>query len=280
MKLACNYYAETEQLWDEQRIDIDYFKYPGLGFQMQLMEDLDAYESFCSRVTQKRPILLHGLYPAPHDLASPTLQNDFDAATVNRLISMTKTPGLSLHPTLSPTPSHIPFRKVLSCIIDNGAFLKNKYKAMAFVSIENGDDRESGDLLKPQTTHTLVTESGMDFLLDISHAFCAARWLGMGFYDYLKLLPLHKTVEIHLNGWISTPNDVMCHTKINEEGYRALEFVLSLCTPQIITIEYGRSNDRVRGGVPILSPSRINQKAKSEIEEQVYSIRELCAKRA
>jgi len=38
MKIACNYYQETEQLFDENRIDIDYFKYSGLGFQMGIME--------------------------------------------------------------------------------------------------------------------------------------------------------------------------------------------------------------------------------------------------
>jgi len=73
MKIACNYYPETEQLFDEKVIDIDYFKFPALGFQMPLMEDLDAFESFCAKLTVKRPILLHGLYPVPHDLSSPTL---------------------------------------------------------------------------------------------------------------------------------------------------------------------------------------------------------------
>ena len=61
VKIACNYYQETEELLDEKKIDIDYFKYPALGFQMKIMERFDAFEDFCNRVTRKRPILLHGL---------------------------------------------------------------------------------------------------------------------------------------------------------------------------------------------------------------------------
>lgn len=77
MKIACNYYQETEQLFDENRIDIDYFKYSGLGFQMGIM-DLNDFNNFCNQLTEKRPILLHGLYPAPHDLSSISLQEDFN----------------------------------------------------------------------------------------------------------------------------------------------------------------------------------------------------------
>lgn len=279
MKFACNYYQETEQLLDENKIDIDYLKYPGLGFQMPLMEDLDAYETFCDRVTKKRPILLHGLYPAPHDLSSPTLQESFDSETANRLISMTKTPGLSFHPAISKIATDIPFHKTLSCIIENAIFIKEKYRNMDFVSIENCDSIQWGDLIKPQTINELITESGCEFLLDISHAYCASRLLGIPFHDYLRSLPLKDIVEIHINGWITTQNDVMCHTKINEEGYEALDLILSFCNPKIITIEYGRHNDRINSGVPVLTLEKVNEMAKIEIEEQVFRIRKLCTKK-
>ena len=57
MKLECNYYRETEELFDEKKIDIDYFKYPRLGVQMGIMNDLKAFENFCNKLTAKRPIL-------------------------------------------------------------------------------------------------------------------------------------------------------------------------------------------------------------------------------
>ena len=253
MKIACNYYQETEQLLDENKIDIDYFKYPGLGFQMGIMEDLNAFNNFCKRVAEKRPILLHGLYPLPHDLSSPSLQEEFNDEKAKRLIHMTKTPGLSFHPALSKLPADIPFNKTLDVIIKNARFIKEKYEDLQFVSIENSDSIKWGDILKPEVITQLINESGCEFLLDISHAYCASRWLGVSFFDYLKRLPLEKTVEIHINGWVAAQDSVMCHTKINNDGYHALEFVLEYCKPDIITVEYGRHNDRIGAGVPVMS---------------------------
>lgn len=278
MKIACNYYRETEQLLDEKRIAIDYFKYPGLGFQMKLMEDPDAFERFCKRITKKRPMLLHGLYPAPHDLSLASMRAGFDDTVAGRLIRITETPGLSFHPALSKTAAETPFRETLDTIINNAGFLKEKYAGMRFVSIKNMDVISWGDLLKPEIMTQIVRESGCEFLLDISHAYCASACLNLPFYDYLTRLPLEKTVEIHINGWMEAPNDIMCHTKINEAGYQALEFVLGHCRPEVITVEYGRSDDRIGAGVPILSPDCVNEQAKQEIEEQLYRIHEICAK--
>ena len=42
MKIACNYYRETEQLFYENKIDIDYFKYPG-WLSTGYHEDLNAF---------------------------------------------------------------------------------------------------------------------------------------------------------------------------------------------------------------------------------------------
>lgn len=276
MKIACNYYLETEQLFDEGIIDLDYFKYPGLGFQMGLMEDISAFEDFCNKLTVKRPILLHGLYPAPHDLSSPTLQTDFNNEMADRLIKITKTPGLSFHPSLSKLPEDEPFDKTFTTIVKNAVFLKEKYTDMEFVSLENCDNIQWGNLLKPEIIKRLLNETGCDFLLDISHAYCASRWLNIPFTDYLKMLPLNKTVEIHINGWITTDSSVMCHTKIHEKAYQALEEVLQYCKPKIITVEYGRHNDRIGAGVPILSLQNINEQAKIEIAEQINNIREIC----
>ena len=275
MKIACNYYHETEQLLDDKLIDLDYFKYPGLGFQMGIMEDLGAFEHFCYNLTAKRPILLHGLYPAPHNLASPSLQADFDVETTNRLIRMTKTPGLSFHPSLTALPEDIPFRQTLDTIISNAIFVRDKYADMDFVSIENCDNIQWGDLLKPEVITELLEKTKCGFLLDISHAYCASRWLDEPFIDYLHKLPLEKTVEIHINGWITSNNSVMCHTKIHEEAYTALKVVLQHCNPMIITIEYGRHNDRIGSGCPVMSPDRTCEEAKTEIIEQVARITEI-----
>jgi len=276
MKIACNYYTETEQLFDEGRIDIDYFKYPALGFQMSLMEDLDAFENFCAKLTRKRPVLLHGLYPAPHDLSSCILQQSFNDEKANRLIKMTKTPGLSFHPALSKLQEDVPFDDIYATIVSNAKFIKEKYADMEFVSIENLDSIKWGDLINPEIIKKILDETGCDFLLDISHAYCAAKHLHMDFYGYLKKLPLEKAIEIHINGWIETECDMMSHTKIHDDAYRALQEVLGYCSPKIVTVEYGRHNDRIGAGVPVLSLNHMNEQAKYEIEEQIYKIRKIC----
>jgi uncharacterized protein (UPF0276 family) len=276
MKLACNYYLETEKLFDEGIISLDYFKYPALGFQMDIMRDLDAFELFCGKLAVKRPILLHGLYPAPHDLASPDFQADFNAGDINRLLKMTKTPGISIHAMLSKLPEDVPFAKIFGTIIKNAAFLKEKYADMEFVAIENFDHIDRyGDLIKPEIITELLNETGCDFVLDVSHAYYASRGLRIDLYDYLRKLPLEKVVEIHINGWIENENGRMCHTIIHEEAYQALREVLLHCKPKIITVEYGRLDDQINSGCPVMSPDKINDDAKKEIIEQIIKIKEM-----
>jgi len=275
MKIGCNYYLETEQLFDEGKIDLDYFKYPAEGFHIDIMKDLDAFELFCNKLTAKRPILLHGLNPAPHDLSSPSLQADFDDEIVNRLIKLTKTPGLSFHPLLSKLPDDVPFAETLATIIENAIFIKEKYSGMDFIAIENCDTIRWGDLIKPEVITQIIDETGCDFLLDINHAFCASRALGEDFRIYLSKLPLQKISEIHINGWVETENDIMGHLKINEMGYTILKELLNECNPQIITIEYGRAYDRIGLGCPLMAPDKINDDAKIEIIEQVTKIKEI-----
>lgn len=43
IKLACNYYPEAKQLVKEKEIALDYFKYPGLGYQMNVFVMLNLY---------------------------------------------------------------------------------------------------------------------------------------------------------------------------------------------------------------------------------------------
>lgn len=122
---------------------------------------------------------------------------------------------------------------------------------------------------------TIIKETNVQFLLDISHAFCSARVKGENFEKYLYQLPLDNTYEIHINGWAERNNDIMCHIKINELGYRTLKNVLSVCSPKIVTLEYGRHNDRIGIGCPIMSNNRVNSTEKEEIIEQVDNLKQI-----
>lgn len=278
MKIACNYYRETEALVQNGAIDIDYFKWPALGFQMDIARDREGFERFTRRLRALRPILLHGLFPAPHNLLSPSFEADFDAETAAMLIKVTGTPGLSLHPTTSPVDSGLCRHEIVKTIADNIVLLRSKLPSMAFLAIENVDSPKFGALLKPEVMGEITDAANCDFLLDISHAFCASRCIGEDFTSYLRRLPLHRVCEIHINGWVEQAGKAppfMCHIKITEEGYRTLETLLELCEPKIITIEYGRDNDRFGLNIPLMAPDRINPDAEREIVEQVDRIRAL-----
>lgn len=271
MKLACNYYPETEELVRTGAADIDYFKFPALGFQMDILNDAQAFEDFATRVTALRPILLHGLYPSC-DLSDAALAQGFDFAAMDRLLRLTKSPGISVHPGAEKRAPQ------LDILLENLRLLRERYADMAFVAVENMPNRKSGDLILPEVITRIVRESGCEFLLDISHAYCAARCLGMGFREYLFRLPLERVYEIHINGWAEKGGDIMCHVKINAQGYQILRELLIRCTPQIVTIEYGRHNDRIGCGCPVLRPGERNPAAMEEIAQQVYKIREIIDK--
>ena len=260
MKLACNYCVEAHQLVREGRIDVDYFKLPGLGFQLELLHDLKAFEDFAAQVC--RPILLHGLYPWLNP-GTQSLQG-YDFTHMDQLIRLSKTPGLSFHPGTITSRNHI------NTAIENLRLLRERYRSMEFVSVENSAEGEDEI---PEDIAEIARESGCDFLLDISHAWCAARHYNEDLWAYLAKLPLERVHEIHINGWAEKDGATMCHVKTNEEGYEILARLLQRCQPNIITIEYGREDDRLNIGCPLLKPNKFNERAAEEIAEQVCHIR-------
>ena len=247
MKLACNYCPEAELLVREGKIEIDYFKIPALDSQADLLNDPGACEEFAARAGALRPLLLHGMYPS-----------------MDRLIEISKTPGISFHPDLDSS--------TVNDIVSFVQSLQAQYAHLDFVSVEN-----SGAAIEanPLALAKIVRQSGCTFLLDISHAYCTSQRLNMDFRAYLSLLPLDRIHEIHINGWAEKDGDIMCHITINGQGYEILEELLTVCALEIITIEYGRENDRIGMGCPILRPGEINAAAMAEIVEQVERIRKI-----
>jgi uncharacterized protein len=282
MILACNYYPETEGLVREGLIDIDYFKFPALGYQINMGDpDLKTnLEEFLLRVSAIKPVLLHGLFPDPLNLASANMIDTFNPSLYTRQIEVSKTPVLSFHPTLAATGPETDYDKVANNIVRNLRFLAVFYSGMEPIEVENLDGLRFGKLIDPQYISDIVIRAECSFLLDISHAVCASRHLKKDIRDYLRLLPLEKVTEIHINGWIFRGADIMCHTKINEDGYQLLRELLDVCNPKIITIEYGRDNDRIGAGIPLISPDKSNELVKLEIIEQVQRIRALVKNRS
>lgn len=67
----------------------------------------------------------------------------------------------------------------------------------------------------------------------------------------------------------------MAHIKINDFAYELLDEVLQVSKPKLVTIEYGRHNDRINCGCPVMKNNEINELAMVEIAQQVERVRKL-----
>ena len=284
IKLGCNYYPEVTELIEEGKIDIDYFKYPGLGYQMDIFkkEDLSDYKQLVSQINRVRPVMIHGLGLKPHNICSKTFIQGLDIDYVKQIIELSGVNGISLH--LAGVDYLLLRKQSKEIIINNIKYLKEQFHDLDFISFENADGNpyspyskngELGICIESNFISEIIYETGSDFLLDISHAYCSSKKLKVDFETYLYELPIDKVYEIHINGWIETKSDIMSHTKINEIGYMTLEKLLKDCSPKIITLEYGRSSDRLNSGIPIISPNNICNEAKDEIVSQITRLREI-----
>ena len=86
----------------------------------------------------------------------------------------------------------------------------------------------------------LITENGVGLLLDLTHAKITALYRKWNIYDYLKVLPLNRIREIHING-SGYDNDGFpadTHQSMSDEDYELLDWVLSRSNTEIVTLEY------------------------------------------
>lgn len=281
IKLACNYYPEAKQLVKEKKIALDYFKYPGLGYQMSIFEnsDLSDYEKFITELNQVCPVIIHGLGLKPHNICSKTFIKDLDANYAKKVIELSGINGVSTH--LAGVDNLLSRKENKKIIIENINYLKEQFCNAEFISLENADGNpflkyhDFGICMDPDFISEIIYESNVDFLLDISHAYGSAKNLGIDFETYLYRLPLDRIYEIHINGWIETEDDLMSHTIINELGYKTLQDILKKYKPHIVTLEYGRDKDRLGCGIPLISPDRISEGAKEEIINQTKHLWEI-----
>lgn len=278
MKIACNYYPEVEQLLNENIIDLDYVKFPSIGKQCQIFNNgnLSEFEKWLKEKNTICPIMIHGLGPTFDQIGSENFKGWLNQSIAKTMINASGLNGISLH--LCGVNTSYSREQNKKIILDNIRFLKELFPDIEFLEFENVDGNpfrnrdKFGVCIEPDFIHEIIHEAKVNFLLDISHAYCSAKCLGMDLYEYIDRLPLDKVWEIHINGWADTGTDIMAHIKITEEAYIILDYVLDKCTPEIITIEYGREDDRINLGTPVIT-NIINDRVKDEIIEQVNRIR-------
>lgn len=273
--LGCNYHEETEELVKKGKIDIDFYKFPSLGYQMDVFwsPELMEFKELMKRLQQSKPVYLHGLNPSLHNIGSETFIQDLDVNIVKELIQICDLKGISVH--LDGCEQQITKDKLVKRIRKNISYLKSEFNELQFISLENVNLIRSPHVSEPDIISEVIRTSEADFLLDISHAFIAARNYNMSAREYMKKLPLDRVYEIHINGWEEKDSDIMSHTKINGIAYELLDEVLQLSTPKLVTIEYGRYDDRINCGCPVMQDKTINTRAMDEIVEQVEKVRHI-----
>jgi hypothetical protein len=95
---------------------------------------------------------------------------------------------------------------------------------------------------EPEFISELCMAADCGFLLDISHARVSADFLKMDVLQYLDLLPLQLTKEIHVSGTLKFEGAGFlwdAHTELEKFDYDLINYVLQKADPVIITIEYG-----------------------------------------
>jgi len=119
----------------------------------------------------------------------------------------------------------------------------------------------------PNAAHTHVCEPdfiaavvrGADtgFLLDLAHARVSAACLDYDVHEYLRRLPLDRTVEIHVSGprygreyrWTDHLADDMLydvHEPLRQEDYDLVTWALRETPARALTLEYWKDKDALR----------------------------------
>jgi uncharacterized protein len=231
------------------------------------------FNKFIQRLRKTKPVYMHGLYPSSHDICSKTFVEDLDIKYINKLIEVVDMKGISMH--FEGPDYDTSKEELIKTISHNINYLREAFTGSEFFSIENVDLGRRPYANDANVISEIIYQSNADFLLDISHAYIASNRLGIDAKEYIKKLPLNKIYEIHINGWAEKDGDIMAHIKITEPAYELLEYVLQLAQPKLVTVEYGRHNDRIDIGCPVMKNNEINKRAMDEIAEQVERVRDL-----
>lgn len=277
MKLAVNFSEALLNLFTEDPdLPVDYVKVPTIPFP-------DCFTQF-ERGRIFRKLLPHPAQPGVICLGHPSPQEQFNRELVAKIIDLTKPEYLSTHleakldffPLLQKEQHHFGPRlekELLDRFLDGIDLVKKETKLPLLV--ENFPYYSWWRHYKLGSDPSFITkvcEAGdCGFLLDIAHARCSAWNLGITVEQYIKMLPLERTVEIHLAGTMRRVEGVRdTHTKLTDDDYRLFEFILEKTNPQVVTIEYGGLSDRIINLEHKFEPLRRNDRL--ELKEMIARV--------
>lgn len=268
---CCNYLNEVDELIKENIVDVDYVKFPSIN------TDQNAFE----KALKIKPVIFHGFAPFDSKIADNKLIDNFSIEKFREILNKTNASYMSGHITAmkSDYPEYVnddeEYKKViLQNAIKNVNFLKENLDIP--IALENIVYSPDGQFIKCVTDtdfiSNLIYDTDSYFLFDTSHARVAAYFRNMSFEKYLEGLPLDRLYEVHLSGTIMDEGMGLTapHTKMNQEDYELLEYLLKNTPVKVITLEYGP--------VGIATYDAVNPKIKQEFIEQILRIKEIIKK--
>ena len=270
--LACNYLIEAEELLLEGSVSFDYFKFPSFGLEPG-EKGLADFFALLEKIIKVKPVLYHGIYPNTTNLCAPHFKEDFDITVLKQVCELAGSPGISIH--LDGADKQMSRKNVVATAIDAISYLKEHFSNMTFISLENTEHSLNPHIFDPLVISEIIHETGLAFLLDVSHANWAAEERGDSLLDYIGQLPMDQLYEIHINGWIKHQGEQIAHLKIQDELYPLIESLIAHSPAQIITLEYGRSLAVPGADLPLVSSQKSNPRAKAELKEQLLRLSEL-----
>jgi hypothetical protein len=200
MRFAVHYSRPAADLIDAGWIAIDAFKCP-------------AWPDLIATVQARYPLYVH--FPlrvgqGTGDAIDTETHQPADWGKVDLLRAQTGTPFVNVH--LEPTTGDHPgiaadtddpgdIARLTDCLIRDLRAVVERF-GPEHVIAENVPDADGclRPAYLPEVVRRVVEECGCGLLFDISHARRAARALGMEAAEYIRLLPVERTREIHLTG--------------------------------------------------------------------------------
>lgn len=269
---CCNYLYELDELIREGKVDVDYVKFPSINTNSQAFE----------RALELKPVIFHGFAPADGNLASPDFIDNINLEDFKSVLKKTNAFYISGHITAiqKDYPDYeIDNQEHKRVIFQNAAkniqYLKKNFDMT--IAIENTVfEPKECEIIKCVTDtdfiSSLVYDCNVNFLFDTSHARQSAYNRNMDFKKYLEGLPLDRLFEVHLSGTIMDEVKGLTapHTKMNQEDYEMLEYLLKNTPVKVITLEYGP--------LGVAKYDYINPKIKQEFYEQIVRIKEIMEK--
>lgn len=239
MNFGCNVSYELLELLKEQPDLCDYIKIGDFGATRPLVDEAFTY----------KPLLLHGFGWYERGGMPDFDEVDFDYMA--RRLSQFGTPYLGMHAVAFDDD-----------VLKTGNIMDHMVRVFGVFSeripcellIENMDHSLHYDYkttVKETVTSEFYTEllerTGLNLLLDTSHAFVSSYQLGMDIYEYLDRMPLHKVREIHFSGsyYDDEKGFMDRHLILNDRDIKVADYLAknkkltdSRCL-DMITLEYG-----------------------------------------